>query len=63
MVHVGKVFELFFGKDIFIKYRVSNINYDNNQVELTKIEDEMNGSKIEYITIEKLYKKRKIRNW
>ena len=30
---------------------------------ITKIEDEMNGSKIEYITIEKLYKKRKIRNW
>ena len=63
MVQVGKVYELSFGKDIFIKYRVSNINYDNDLVELTKIQDEMNGSKIEYIPIEKLYKKRKIRNW
>ena len=63
MVQVGKVYELHFGKDIFIKYKVANINYETEQVQLKKLEDSMNGSEYEIVSIQKLYKKRKIRNW
>ena len=62
MVKIGKVYELYFGKDIYIKYKVVNIkNFE--EVELHKIENYLGGDNIIFIPIQKLYKKRIIRNW
>lgn len=64
MVKIGKIYELHFGQNIFIKYKVSNINYDTDQVQLIKIEDYyMAAEEFVNISIQKLYKKRKIRDW
>ena len=63
MVKIGKIYELHFGKDIFIKYKVVNIDYTNDKVELIKIENYSGSSEIEVVNIQKLYKKRKIKNW
>jgi len=62
MVKIGKVYQLYFGKDIYIKYKVVNIkNFE--EVELEKIQNYLGGDNIVSISIEKLYKKRIIKNW
>ena len=56
MVKIGKVYQLYFGKDIYIKYKVVNIkNFE--EVELEKIQNYLGGDNIVSISIEKLYKK------
>ena len=62
MVKIGKVYQLYFGKDIYIKYKVVNIK-SFEEVELKKIENYLGGDNIVSISIEKLYKKRIIKNW
>ena len=62
MVKIGKVYQLYFGKDIYVKYKIVNIkNFE--EVELQKIENYLGGDNIVSISIEKLYKKRIIKNW
>ena len=62
MVKIGKVYQLYFGKDIYVKYKVVNIkNFE--EVELEKIQNYLGGDNIVSISIEKLYKKRIIKNW
>ena len=62
MVKIGKVYQLYFGKDIYINYKVVNIkNFE--EVELEKIQNYLGGDNIVSISIEKLYKKRIIKNW
>ena len=62
MVKIEKVYQLYFGKDIYINYKVVNIkNFE--EVELEKIQNYLGGDNIVSISIEKLYKKRIIKNW
>jgi len=62
MIKIGKVYQLYFGKDIYVKYKVVNIkNFE--EVELEKIQNYLGGDNIVSISIEKLYKKRIIKNW
>ena len=63
MVKIGKNYELYFGKNIFIKYSIININWELEWAEL-KINDEKDFySKYEYIELKLLKSKRKIINW
>jgi hypothetical protein len=53
MVKIGKVYQLYFGKDIYIKYKVVNIK-SFEEVELEKIENYLGSDNIVSISIEKL---------
>ena len=63
MVRIGKVYELHFGKQIFCKYEVIDIDYDTEVVTLRRIENYFGASDTEIISLKSLYKKRKIYNW
>lgn len=61
---LGKTYELHFGNDIFVKYKVVNINYQDNKAILERLEDWYMGcSQEEEVELNKLVNKRKIRNW
>lgn len=64
MVKIGKVYHLHFGKDTYISFKVIAIDYNNETAELENINCHYVGADKYYnIPLNKLYKKRKIRNW
>ena len=63
-VRIGKIYELHFGKDIFVKYKIILLDFENEMAVLERIDSSYSGSEmIEYCKIDKLQNKRKIYNW
>ena len=61
---LGKIYELHFGKDIFVKYKIVSINYAENKAVLERLEDWYMGCcEEEEVELNKLVNKRKIRDW
>ena len=60
MVQIGKTYSLYFGKDIFIKYQITNIDWNDEWVELKILDDNLMYNKYEYIKLNYLKNKRKI---
>ena len=63
-VKIGKIYELHFGKDIFVKYKIILFDFENEMAVLERIDSLYSGSEmIEHCKIDKLQHKRKIYNW
>ena len=63
-VRIGKNYELHFGKDIFVKYKIILLDFENGMAVLERIDNLYSGSQmIEYCKIDKLQHKRKIYDW
>ncbi len=63
MVKIGKSYSLHFGKDIFIGYKIINIDFEKEESTLERIDDYMGGDNIITLSLKKLKNKRVIRNW
>jgi hypothetical protein len=63
-VRIGKIYELHFGKDIFVKYKIILLDFENGIAVLERIDNFYSGSEmIEYCKIDNLQHKRKIYEW
>ena len=63
-VKIGKIYELHFGKDIFVKYKIILLDFENGMAVLERIDNLYSGSEmIEYCKIDNLQHKRKIYEW
>lgn len=60
---LGKTYSLHFGKDIFIKYKIINIDFQQEEATLLKLGDYVGGDDEIIISLKKLKNKRIIRNW
>ncbi len=60
---LGKTYSLHFGKDIFIKYKIINIDFQQEEATLLKLGDYVRGDDEIIISLKKLKNKRIIRNW
>jgi len=63
-IRINKHYYLHFGKDIFIKYKLIDVDLERNIATLERVEDGYMGcSKFEECSIFKLMNKRKIYNF
>ena len=63
-VRIGKIYELHFGKNIFVKYKIILLDFENGMAVLQRVDNFYSGSEvIEHCKIDKLQHKRKIYNW
>lgn len=61
---IGKKFELYYGKDIFVEYHIIEINYEEEVCRLQMGDFKYaGGDEFVNVSMKKLYKKRKVLNW
>ena len=63
-IRINKNYYLHFGNDIFVKYKLIDLDFQREIATLERLEDDyMGASKIEECRISKLMNKRKLYNW